>query len=128
VDLHETAIVVGGILSLGVAVFHVLFWRLFDWKEQLPKLARVNRGAVQAMNVTLIVVFSALGALSLAYTDELLTTDLGTAVLAAAAIMWAVRTALQPLYFPMNHAGSIALIVVFSLLAICYATPLVVAA
>jgi hypothetical protein len=39
--------------------------------------------------------------------------------------MWAVRTAIHPVLFRLDRAGSVALLLVFALLAVAYAAPLV---
>jgi hypothetical protein len=125
VDASTVAVTAGGVLSVGVAVFHVFFWRLFRWREQLPKLSSVNRGAMQAMNVTLIVAFAGLGVVSIAFAADLVSTGLGTALLVVLALMWAIRTAIHPILFRLDRAGSVLLFIVFGLLAAAYAAPLV---
>jgi hypothetical protein len=34
----------GGSISLAYAVIHVLFWRLFNWNEELARLSTMNKG------------------------------------------------------------------------------------
>ena len=50
-----TAIMIflGGVFNLGFAVLHIMFWRLFRWKEDLASLKRINRSLMQIMNICL---------------------------------------------------------------------------
>ncbi|MEW6102931.1 MAG: hypothetical protein AB1630_03790 [bacterium] len=38
--MSEILLVIGGILNIALAAFHLTFWKdpLFNWKEELPKL------------------------------------------------------------------------------------------
>ncbi len=40
--------------NVALALFHLGFWRLFRWREELPKLHPVNRGVMQALNLMLL--------------------------------------------------------------------------
>lgn len=53
----NTLIIIGGIYCLAFAFFHLAFWRLFDWKSELPKLNSINRGVLQVLNIRLTYVF-----------------------------------------------------------------------
>jgi len=43
-----------GLHSIVLAIFHVLFWRIFQWKKQLPLLNPANRATMQILNLRLI--------------------------------------------------------------------------
>ena len=45
--------------SAALGVFHLCFWRLFDWKRALAKLDRPNRAIMQILNLRLAFVFFA---------------------------------------------------------------------
>jgi hypothetical protein len=42
-NLAEVSLFAGGIFNLGFTVFHLFFWKLFDWKKDLASLTPVNR-------------------------------------------------------------------------------------
>ncbi len=44
---------VGGICNPDFAVFHLFFWRLFRWKENLAFLTYTNRAVTQILNLSL---------------------------------------------------------------------------
>lgn len=56
--------VIGGLFT----VLHLLFWRMFDWGHELPKLSAVNQGIMQVMNISFlfILVFSTIATFILA--------------------------------------------------------------
>jgi len=49
--------------SFGFAVFHLGFWKLFAWREELPRMSVANRAILQIANLRLIYVFLGVGAL-----------------------------------------------------------------
>jgi hypothetical protein len=85
--------------DVALALFHVAFWRIFRWKEELPKLHRVNRGAMQMMNLMLIVAFLTAAALLLFLPGEVTGTRFGRVWLGGWTVFWLVRAALQPVVF-----------------------------
>ena len=51
----KTLIIFGGFVWVGLFVFHALFWRLFDWKNDLEKLLPVNKAVMQVMHLALMI-------------------------------------------------------------------------
>ncbi len=100
------------IFDLTIAAIHLGFWKLFHWQSQLEKLHFINKGAMQVMNVALITFFSMIAYLLLSFPDEVLTTNLGRALLGGVAIMWGIRTLGQVVFFPKESKLSWALFVV----------------
>jgi len=47
----------GGIFNLLFAVFHLFFWKLFNWKYELKSISFVNRNIMQVLNLCLAFVF-----------------------------------------------------------------------
>ena len=43
----KTLIIIGGFIWLAVFVFHLFFWKLFDWKRDLSSLNPVNKAIMQ---------------------------------------------------------------------------------
>ena len=46
-----------GIHSIAFAIFHVLFWKLFNWKTDLKKITYTNRPIIQILNIRAIYFF-----------------------------------------------------------------------
>jgi len=52
--MRKTVLYIGGVLNILLAIFHMFFWNLFNWSEELPKLSADNRGILQIANIILI--------------------------------------------------------------------------
>jgi hypothetical protein len=96
----EHWLLLAALFNGALALFHVAFWKLFRWREQLPKLHPVNRGALQVMNLMLIYAGLALAACQIALRGDWVATPLGRAALAGLTGFWLVRAALQPFFWP----------------------------
>src|SRR4051812_20069236 len=81
-----------GIYSVAFAIFHILFWRIFDWKNDLKKLSVANRAIIQIANTRLIYFFLFVAFLCFFYPKELVTTRLGNVFLIGVSIFWLGRT------------------------------------
>ncbi len=119
----ETLIRLGGATAIGFAVFHLAFWRLFGWREELARLGFINRQVMQILNLCLTFCFLIFAWVSLVHTDEMLTTGLGRSLLALIALLWLTRAAEQWWFFGIRHRGSLAFFVVFLAGAALYAWP-----
>ena len=111
------------ILHLCAAVFHILFWKLFNWRESLRKLSPVNRSTMQVLNICLIFVFVAVGYLLLFHQVQLTYTALGKAVLICISAFWVMRAILQPIFYPIKHIGSILLLIICIIMALLSILP-----
>lgn len=124
---HETAVLlirIGGCANIGWLIFHLLFWRLFEWRSELRRVSFVNRNVVQILNLCLSFCFLFFAAVSLRHTEELLRPQphIGHTVLAGIAIFWVMRLAEQPLFFRFSLTSNI-FCVLFALTATCYVLP-----
>lgn len=112
-----------GVHSLCLAVFHVLFWKLFRWKEQLGKLSLPNRAIMQILNIRLIYIFLFIAAICFAFTEELHTTHLGRAVLIGMSLFWLGRTIEQFIFLRINNPYVHTLTVLFILGFVLFLLP-----
>ena len=119
----ETVIIIGGIYNLSFALFHLMFWRLFRWKEDLASLTRINRAIMQVINLCLTFVFLAFAYISLFHTTELLSTSLGNTLLVLIFIFWILRAIEQIVFFSLRKKISVTLLVVFVFGALIYLLP-----
>ncbi|MEL1263578.1 hypothetical protein [Pseudoxanthomonas putridarboris] len=123
-DTPELLVRLGGAHSLGFALFHLAFWKLFDWKRDLARNSAANRAIMQILNLRLIYVFLGIGAACFVFTDELLRTPLGNAILAFMALFWVGRTIEQFVFLRVHHPLVHALTALFVLGALLFAIPL----
>lgn len=94
------------VYHVALAVFHVGFWRLFRWREELPRLRAVNRGVLQVLNIMLTYFFLLCAALQFGWPMALRLTAPGKFFLGAMAGFWLLRAVLQPVFWP-EFAGKI---------------------
>ncbi len=114
-----------GIYSLALAVFHILFWKIFDWENNLEKLSVANRAIIQILNSRLIYFFLFIAFLCFAYPLELTGTTLGKVILAGISIFWLGRT-VEQFIFLKNHNRFIHILTfVFILGTILFMLPLI---
>ncbi|MGO3126577.1 MAG: hypothetical protein ACTIJY_00745 [Luteimonas sp.] len=92
-----------GLHSAVFALFHLGFWRLFDWPRTLQATTRPNRAIVQIANAQLVWVFGAVALLCFVMPGELADTRLGQAVLAGMAGFWWLRLVLQFVWLRLRH-------------------------
>ena len=123
----QRLIVLGGAYHLGFAAFHLCFWRLFRWRDELPRLSFLNRQTMQVMNLCLTTFLLAMAWLSFAHTAELPASPLGRSLLAAVSLFWFLRMLEQPLFYGWRTRTSIALTSVFLVGSGLYALPLLLA-
>ena len=101
------------IYYLGLVVFHLMFWKLFRWREDLASLTHVNRSVMQILNLRLTYVFLVMAFVLFAFQVEIMTTSLGQVLLIAFSIFWFMRSAEQVIFFGFRNWISNSLLVVF---------------
>nr|WP_221282075.1 hypothetical protein [Chiayiivirga flava] len=116
-----------GVHSLGFALFHLAFWRLFDWPRDLRSCSVATRAVTQILNLRLTYVFLAVAAACFFLADDLLGTRLGHCLLGAMSLFWLGRLIEQALFLRFNHWGLHVLSVLFALGAVLFAWPLLAA-
>ena len=121
----ETLIKIGGLYNIALIVFHLLFWRIFNWGDDLRSLSFLNRATMQVLNLSLTFIFGIFAYLSLVYSTELLTSHLGRSLLIFMAAFWFFRSLLQPIFYKLKHWGSIAFMLFFFSGGILYTIPAV---
>ena len=122
-NIEQVFLVAGGILTLAGGFFHLAFWRLFDWKNELPRLRSVNRGIMQVLNIQIAVIAFVLGFVTLRYSSELTNSPLGNALVWGMALFWIIRTINQPLFWGFKSGVSRGFTAVWAVLALTYLIP-----
>ena len=121
--MKETLIIAGGIYTVALIIFHVLFWRIFKWPETLMTLDYVNKATIQVLNISITFIFFIITYISFAHTDELLNTQLGRALLVLISGLWLFRAAQQVVFYKLKHKASIGLTFYFLIGALLYGVP-----
>lgn len=115
-----------GIHSLGFALFHIAFWKIFDWPRSLQGTTFANRAIIQILNLRLIYVLFGVSAACFVFTDELALTRWGRAFLGFMALFWIGRTIEQVIFLRINRPAVHVLTVLFVLGAVLFTIALLV--
>ncbi|MBO9664764.1 hypothetical protein [Dokdonella sp.] len=123
---REIIVLLCGAHSLGFALFHLAFWKLFDWPQALRRTNTATRAVVQILNLRLTYVFFGVAALCFFLPYDLLDTRLGHALLVGMSLFWVGRAIEQFVFLRVNHPLVHALTALFVVGAILFALPLLV--
>jgi len=85
--------------NAGFGLFHLGFWKFFEWKRDLGKVSEVNRGVMQVLNICLTLVFTGAAVLYATGGQALYSSSIGQGLLIFFAVFWALRLVLQPVFF-----------------------------
>jgi hypothetical protein len=122
----QLMILLGGIHSLCFAFFHMQFWRLFNWKDDLNQLQPINKAIIQIANIRLIYFFLFVATICFIFPIELSTTSLGKFFLGGMSLFWIGRTIEQFVFLKIEHRYIHLLTYLFILGAVLFAIPLLV--
>ena len=122
-SVSQTLLFAGGVFHLAIAIFHLFFWRIFRWKQDLASLTHINRAVMQILNICLTFIFFVMAYISFFHAAELTSSPLGRTILASIALFWVLRLILQFIYFGARHKISIFFIFVFTVGASLYLIP-----
>jgi len=101
--MDEMMIFLCGVYSIGFAIFHTQFWRIFRWKEDLNKLQPANKAIMQIANLRLIYFFLFTGITCFLFPKMLLNTAFGNFFLAGMSLFWLGRTIEQFVFLKIEH-------------------------
>lgn len=113
-----------GIYNLLLAIFHLFFWKIFNWESELKKLHFSNRAIMQILNLRLITVFLLISFIYLFYAQEVVNSELGYVIIVGTGIFWLGRTIEQFVFFNFKSKRVNMLTIVFLLGTIIHFLPL----
>ncbi len=117
----EKLLLIGALFHLAFVAFHLLFWKLFDWVQDLKKLSHINKSVMQILNLRLIFVFLIFAYISYFNASEMLNSKLGLTMIAAIALFWGFRSVEQVIYFGIKNFASNLLLLLFLFGTVLYA-------
>lgn len=117
--LDRILLYIGGGLNVAGLLFHLMFWRIFHWNEELGRLSIVNGKIMQLLNISAICVFGMFAWLSFVHTNELLKKGMGASLLGWIAGFFVVRLVAG---IALGERAPL-LFLVLVLYAACYAVP-----
>ncbi|RZL46840.1 MAG: hypothetical protein EOP00_13745 [Pedobacter sp.] len=119
-------IYLSGIYSISFAIFHVYFWKLFNWKNDLKSLSIANKAIIQIANLRLIYIFFGIGMVCFIFPLELLCTKLGNFFLLGISIFWLGRTIEQFIFLRVKNKMVHILTALFMLGTLLFASPVLI--
>jgi hypothetical protein len=131
-SVAQICIIIGGLLSLFMAVFHSRFYKMFYWRREFRKIGLPNQRILYTIHIALLLFFLVFAILSFVYVDELSQPQgLAFGIAGLYALFWLWRTIWQVAYFRSPKGSDIKkmpfihyfLILIFALLFIVYGIP-----
>ena len=117
-------ITIGGIYHILFAIFHVGFWKIFNWGTELEKINFNNKWVMQILNVHIIyyLIFTAI--ICFGFKKELLNTKIGKWFLIGTAGFWIIRAMEQFVFWKLNSVSTIIMVLLFLLGAALFLIPI----
>ncbi len=112
--------VVSGVISLLFSVFHVLFFKLFNWAETLACLDHANWATFQTFNLVAILMVVAITYFSFRYPGELIETSLGKSLSVVFGLFYLIRVVAEFVFFGYDGVRSIVILVLCLVPALTY--------
>ncbi len=133
--LAVISVIIGGILTVAMGIFHCFFYRLFGWEEAFEKVGMPNKRIFYTIHIALLLLFFGIGIISILYSWDLAKGGgLENSLLVFLALFWLWRFLWQIFYFKASRrrvpkrmkVRAAVLTIVFFLLFIAYTLPLII--
>jgi hypothetical protein len=130
----KAGIVGGGVLTLVLIIFHIMFYWIFKWKDDFANISELSARVFFTIHIALILFFAIFCVISFVYADDLArATGLAGVVTAGYALLWLWRLLWQIVYFNpsksrtkgKSFAMHYTIILVCLLLFAVYAAPVI---
>jgi hypothetical protein len=93
--LQKTLITTGGILFALFGTFHMLFWSMFDWKNELARLSTVNSNIMQMLNIGCGFIVFSFACIFIFYRNEVINSKLGKILLVISGLFYYIRLVME---------------------------------
>ena len=115
---YELLIKLGGVFHVICAAFHIIFPRMFKWKEHLDSLPVPGKNVIKEnlyiSNICMLLFWLILACIPFFYSHEMLSTQIGKALLTCIVVLWIVRIfILHPVFSDIKSKLSIARVIFF---------------
>ncbi len=122
--MNKVLLVAGGILNALFAIFHLALPLLARWQDSLSTLSTDNQAIMYTLNLAIALTLLVFAYVSVFYQRDLLTTNLGKAVIVSIGLFWFVRAVAEILYFGIGVDGSWVGLLIFGAIGAIYLVPL----
>ncbi len=131
-SVSQGSVLLGGVFTLLMALFHCFFPRVFSWQKEYPRLSGANQRIFFTIHLALLLLFFIMAAVTIVCHQEL-SRGRGLAfwLLLGFSLFWFWRAVWQVAYFKPQKGSPMAfmhwlLTAVFFILAAAYLLPLLV--
>ena len=123
--MTKKLLLIGGVLNLLLAIFHLFFWKMFEWPQALMGLSLDNRAILQVANIHLILVLLLFAWISISFRNDLAESRLGKTVLVGISGFYGLRCINEILFWDMGTMESQVIMAVCLLIGAVYLFPLI---
>ncbi|MBU0691856.1 hypothetical protein KKH18_08585, partial [bacterium] len=118
--MNRVFIIIGGILNGLLFIFHLLFWKLFNWPEALMYMTPDDRALMQVFNIHGSITIGLFAYVSLFHRKELLTTKLGRVILAVIALFYYVHAINSIIFWNITIPEELIILVLVLIIGLLY--------
>jgi len=121
--MNKILLIIGGIINFLLVLFHLSFWKIFNWSESLSCLNFMDRAVMQTLNVHIAFVVLFFSVVSIFYFKELLSTGLGKLILISISGFYFLRSLNQIIFFDITDITSIVIFMGGIIIGLIYLIP-----
>ena len=132
--MNQISIIIGGILTLFMSIFHLRSYQFFGWAKEFEKISLRNQKIIYTIHLSLLLLFLGMGLLSLAFFRQLAGSyGLALGINIILSLFWLWRGIWQMVYFQSVRVNKMrkyvwfgkTLTIVFFILFVSYFLPVV---
>jgi hypothetical protein len=109
---------IGGGINLFFVVFHLSFWKLFNWQQSLTMMNAEDRALIQVLNIHTAYVLAVFAILSFVFSNEMSATKLGRMVGISIAGFWILRAVNEVVFWGVSFTSWIIIAVCLAIAAL----------
>lgn len=106
-----------GVLNGLFTIFHLFFWKIFNWPESLKNIGTLNQKMIPVFNMVTTYTLLVFSGACLFMAQDLASSALGRALCLAMAGFWVVRTVGEFIYGDIRTKVSQVLVALFLIIA-----------
>jgi hypothetical protein len=109
---------IGGGINLFFVVFHLSFWKLFNWQQSLTMMNAEDRALIQVLNIHTTYVLAVFAILSFVFSNEMSVTKLGRMVGISIAGFWILRAVNEVIFWGTSLTSWIIIFICLAIAAL----------
>ncbi len=125
--MNGIMIKVGGVLNALLGIFHLFFWSLFNWPENLACLSFDDQAIMQVLNIHVALPVFIFAYLSIFQSKDMLGSRVGKTMIIGIALFYIVRAINEVVFWGLQNTTSIGSLAIWLIIACLYVVPLVMA-